>query len=151
MIIRNTVKVIICNNNKILLNKSKRHDGSIFYDLPGGGQHSHETLIECALRECKEETGYLVSVEKLSALGEEFNYTLPTTNRFYHRIIYFYKAKIVEKIDDGYHYDRFQLNSCWIDINELNAIDLEPRVIKEKLFEVITKDDFIDLGCYYKK
>ena len=53
------------NDNKIML--VKRRDVS-FWDLPGGRRDSNETIEDCAVREFREETGYIVEIE--SKVGE---------------------------------------------------------------------------------
>ncbi len=80
--IRNSAKAIIISNGKILVNKNLNTlgdmcyglpDGAIYYDLPGGGQHQYETLEEAVVRECLEESGYTVAVERLLAVYEEIS------------------------------------------------------------------------------
>lgn len=66
--IRSTAKAIITNKDKVLLNKCfDQHNGE-YYSLPGGGQHTYETLHEAVIRECFEETGYCVIPKRFVAL-----------------------------------------------------------------------------------
>ena len=44
MAIRCASKAIILENDAVLLNKCKRADGTVYYDLPGGGQKVYESL-----------------------------------------------------------------------------------------------------------
>lgn len=44
MSIRCASKAIILEKGSVLLNRCKRADGSIYYDLPGGGQKIYENL-----------------------------------------------------------------------------------------------------------
>lgn len=46
--------VVVCNNH-ILLIQRKHAPGKNAWALPGGHKHSHETFLECALRELREE------------------------------------------------------------------------------------------------
>jgi len=45
--------------------------GETYYDFPGGGQNQYETLEEAVRRECLEETGYTVVVDRLAGIFEE--------------------------------------------------------------------------------
>jgi len=50
-----TADVVVVCNNHILLIQRKHAPGKDAYALPGGHKHSHETFLECALRELREE------------------------------------------------------------------------------------------------
>ena len=54
-----------------ILNKCFDEDNGEYYSLPGGGQHTYETLHEAVIRECLEETGYCVIPNRFVALCEE--------------------------------------------------------------------------------
>lgn len=64
--------IIILNEfNEFLVGHSTGND---FYDLPKGHREPNESKIECAVRECKEETGIFFSVDELKEL-RLFKYT----------------------------------------------------------------------------
>ena len=71
MSIRSAAKAIIIKDDQILLNRCRHKDGSIYYDLPGGGQHKYESLEAAVLREVKEESGFDVTIRRFAALAEE--------------------------------------------------------------------------------
>lgn len=59
--------IIILNEcDEILMGHST---GNTFYDLPKGGMEEGETFLECALRECWEETGLDFSGFMMTELG----------------------------------------------------------------------------------
>lgn len=51
-----------------------RRKDSGLWALPGGGQDLGETPAKCAIRECKEETGYEVEVKRLLGVFSSSNY-----------------------------------------------------------------------------
>ena len=71
MSIRSGAKAIIIKDGRVLLNRCRHEDGTIYYDLPGGGQHPYESLEDAVRREVMEETGFEVSVLRFAALAEE--------------------------------------------------------------------------------
>ena len=71
MAIRSVAKAVILRDGRILLNRCHAQDRGDYYDLPGGGQQVYESLTEAAIRECLEETGYTVVVDRLLAVAEE--------------------------------------------------------------------------------
>lgn|SRR5574343_56316 len=58
--------IIFLKGDKILLGKVTNHS---HWDLPKGGLQKNETDIECAIRETKEEIGFVVKTNELIDLG----------------------------------------------------------------------------------
>lgn len=140
--IRNATKAIIVRDGKVLLNKCKGYHNELYYDLPGGGQQQYETMEEALIRECLEETGYLVKIVRFAALAEEIHDNTEIRQKYTdyaHRVFHIF---IVELVDGILHEPTeidFQQEECqWIDINEVPQIDLRPRQIKENFFEIIS-------------
>lgn len=59
------------NQDRLLL--IRRTDNG-FWALPGGCQNLGESPAECAIRECQEETGYLVQIDKLLGVWSSLRY-----------------------------------------------------------------------------
>jgi len=70
MQLKTLARTIVYNpeTNKVLLVKN---NGTSFWYAPGGGwEYDHETILECAKREVKEETGLEVEVQRLLYVQE---------------------------------------------------------------------------------
>ncbi|MEZ4180371.1 MAG: NUDIX domain-containing protein [Candidatus Doudnabacteria bacterium] len=65
---KTVVGVLVFKENKVLLGKRKKGDGSNEYAGPGGSLRFSETFEECAIRKVKEETGIDVKNVKIVAL-----------------------------------------------------------------------------------
>ena len=142
MAIRNATKAIIVRDGKVLLNKCKGYRGEIYYDMPGGGQRQYETMEEAVVRECLEETGYLVRVVRFAALAEEIYDSTEIRYKYFdysHRVHHIF---IVEFVDGILHEPTeidFQQEECqWVDIKEISQIDLRPRQVKENFVKIIS-------------
>ena len=66
------VGVCIIKENKILLGKRLNSHGQGTWAFPGGHLEFGETLVECALREVKEETGLIIGTIYRGPLTEDF-------------------------------------------------------------------------------
>jgi ADP-ribose pyrophosphatase YjhB (NUDIX family) len=71
MSVRSTVKAIILDKGKVLLNRCYDEPNGSYYSLPGGGRGEIRTLHDALVRECLEETGYTVEPLRFAALMEE--------------------------------------------------------------------------------
>ena len=144
MSIRSTAKAIIIDKDKILLNKCFDEYNGNYYSLPGGGQDTYETLPEAIVRECLEETGCNVMPVRFSALYEEICDN-PKTRELYpeyiHKIYHIFICKLRNEIKvNPTEIDDMQLNSEWIDIDNLNQVHLLPSFLNDNISEMINSE-----------
>ena len=76
-----TVATIVKHNDKYLLVEEHSH-GRLVYNQPAGHLEANETLIEAAVRETLEETGWTVQIDGVVGVAL---YTAPSNNVTYHR------------------------------------------------------------------
>ncbi|MEF3353861.1 NUDIX domain-containing protein [Paenibacillus sp. GYB006] len=109
MKLRNSTKAIIIEDNRVLVTKLHDENG-IFYLLPGGGQEPSEKLTDCLVRECIEETGYVIKVQEL--LRECFK------DKDIHRVEFIFKGNIVRETE-VMGMDKDQLGIEWIVLDNI--------------------------------
>lgn len=148
--IRSTVKAIITNNDKVLLNKCYDEYNGEYYSLPGGGQDTYETLHEALTRECLEETGYQVAPSKFVALCEEICEN-PKTRELYpeyvHKMYHIFLCELVDGIvKQPMEFDEMQIGSEWVDIEQLDRIRLLPNVLNNNIVQLIKSQAPMFLG-----
>lgn len=159
MAIRNAAKAIIVNNGKILVNRNRNTlgdmcyglpEGAVYYDLPGGGQNQYETLEEAVRRECLEETGYTVTVNRLAALYEEIS-----TNerfraeyaRYAHKIHFIFVCGITgEKANPPTEKDLDMLEAEWVDIGTIQDLPLYPEAVRTNMPLILESNNMLFLG-----
>jgi len=87
--------IIICSNliekdKKFLFVKQTKEIAKNFYDFPSGTLEDNETLIECAIREAKEETGLNVKPLKIVSILQ-----LPKATSGNNLVIIVFKSEII--------------------------------------------------------
>ncbi len=162
MAIRNAAKAIIVENGKILVNRNRNtlgdmcyglQNGDIYYDLPGGGQNQYETLEQAVKRECLEETGYTIEVERLAVIYEEISLNEAFRSRYpnYAHKVYF--VFICHPTDEPLHpiaeKDLDMDCSEWIDIPSMKDIPLYPQIINANLDTILKSTTPINLGSEF--
>jgi 8-oxo-dGTP pyrophosphatase MutT (NUDIX family) len=154
MAIRCASKALILNDKCVLLNRCRRENGSVYYDLPGGGQHIYETLEETLIREVKEETGYEVRVIRFAALAEEI-YTDADVRQAYpdytHRIFHIFVAELNSLGRELPTEKDFEMEeSVWIPIEEVTELpELCPSRLQPVMSQVLESESPIYLGTEY--
>ena len=132
---------ILIHNNKVLLQRLQDDD----YAIPGGHVSNMETSAEALKREFKEELHTDVVIDNLLAVGEVF---IPWENTPCHQVCFYYKVHLYDEnsipLNGAFHgFDeldnqRFDLDFCWIPLNELNnglkiyPLDLMPIILDGK-------------------
>lgn len=137
------VSAIILNKeeDKILLFKVKERN---FYLLPGGKVNEKETSINAIKRELKEELDFSDLSFELKAISEEF---VNDKNIFNQQINLIYKTIYKEEINNNIIVSK-EGDWCyfeWINIDELDNINVYPNNIKEILNSKSIKQIIIDL------
>lgn len=119
--IRNTTRAMIRRNGHVLLIKKEYEDGHVCYAFPGGGQEPGETLIEALNRECLEEIGTEVEVNKLLHVADYFKQSNSMQGKNKHLVEFFFDCAIPECYTprNGQRPDKHQVAVVWKDIEQL--------------------------------
>lgn len=136
--IRNSIKAIIINKNRILCTKNKDHQGE-FYLLPGGGQRPGESMKETLKRECKEEIGADIKVGDILYVREYIgkNHEFNEHDQNVHQIEYMFECELGDKklLKTAISPDQWQIGIQWINLDQFS----EYRFYPKKLTELIKK------------
>ncbi len=139
--LRILTRSVLVKDNEVLLVRNKNCD---FWYFPGGGwEYDNEDILECIVREVKEETGYLVTVDKMIA-AQEFHDSPEKV---------FFETFWLVKLDKNNKQTKAGLKKhrdldphgiveeCrWYDINQLDNLKLYPKPMKD-IKKVINKED----------
>jgi 8-oxo-dGTP pyrophosphatase MutT (NUDIX family) len=159
MAIRNAAKAIILHKGKILLNRNQNTFkdglwglplGAVMYDLPGGGQNQFETLEEAVVRECLEETGYVVKIDRLGGIFEEISaseeYRIKYKN-YAHKVHFIFVCSLTDKVAQSPTEKDFgAVELEWVDIDKLDEIILLPRAVHANLQRILDGNGIVYLG-----
>lgn len=137
------------DQNAILLVRNKNSD---FWHVPGGGwEYEKENILECAVREVKEETGLEVKIEKFLYLRE---YHDSPENIFFES---FWLASVKSNaILNKNHVDLDSNGSVeearWFAKEELLKLEVYPDIFKTTFWDnikdiVADEDRFIGVNC----
>ncbi len=156
MAIRCAAKAIIIEHEAVLLNRCKREDGCIYYDLPGGGQKLYESMEQTLLREVMEETGYEILVDRFVGLAEEINTNAELREKYpeyTHRILHIFAARLTgEKIDTPTEKDLHMEESVWVSLDEIdNLQETRPSCLKQLLRDIREDESARFYGTEYRE
>ena len=122
---------IVQHNNKMLFHKEKSHN---YYALMGGRIQTGESSVEALQREVYEEMGKMIDVLDLLYIIENF---FEGKNERYHEILFVYKMEFIDEKDR----EILDTIPCveqgktlqfeWIKVDELEKVDIRPKVIKK--------------------
>ncbi len=133
---------IVIKNEKALVIKSK-YGNEEFYLFPGGGIEKGETIVQAAIRETLEETGYLVKIAKPLYINEYIN-----LKKSSNRVVNIFFLARVKKFVGIKTNDKGKIkNMEWIPIKDLVKIDLKPESIKKRI-EKDWKNNFTESIIY---
>lgn len=134
---------VLLQNEKVLLQKI---ENDTCYAIPGGHVSLGETNKETLVREFKEEINVDINVGSLKWVGELF---FPWGEKSCHQICLFYNVSLTENAKiplngtflgtEDLEGKSFKLEFHWIDIKDIEKIELYPIEAKKYLAEGLTK------------
>ena len=154
MAIRCAAKALIVKDGRLLLNRCRRSDGEVYYDLPGGGQHPFESMEQAVHREVMEEAGLGIRIIRFAALAEEIH-TNEALQRKYpdyaHRMMHIFLAEPdgeepVQPVEKDWGMEE----SVWIPLNEVgNLPEVRSTAIQKSICEIVSSETPVYLGTEY--
>ena len=133
--IRVSAKALVYRDNEILAshyNKGERE----WYVIPGGGVNREETAIEGVVREVREETGYIIKVEKMVFVREFIPSRLDRqifTEGFHQLELYFVCSLADNEPLEPTDFDINQVGCQWLPLEQLHDFHLYPETLKESI------------------
>ncbi len=150
--IRIRIGVILVADNKILLVEHFKN-GRSYWLIPGGGLEYGETIVECAVRELKEETNLDISVSRFLFSSESI---APDGSK--HILHMFFLGKIIgdsiKRLRVGE--DPILKSAAFVDIDRLDKLEFYPpigHIVKSLLLEGIAEQNpssRMHLGNFWK-
>lgn len=137
--IRTTARAVIVRDQELLTIVYRSPEG-LFYVLPGGGQQRGESLSETVRRECLEELGTHVEIERLlyvrEFIPENHGFT-DDYSRDHHGIDFMFACRISDEYAPqlGNDPDPNQTGVAWLPIQHLEAFTFYPAALKSALMQ----------------
>jgi 8-oxo-dGTP diphosphatase len=130
------VRAVIIDQNRILLIKRIKKV-STYWVLPGGGLEQGETNEEAIIRECKEELGVDVFVEKYFDIVKTQYLEKDQENLFYFCKIIGGKVGTGNgpEFQEGDYYEGEHIPE-WLSMEEFKEKDIKPEEIKDKILNL---------------
>ena len=120
------VGIVIIEDNKVLLIKHGDKAGHVngVYGFPAGRFEKGESDKDCALRELKEETGFVSNKESLFKLPKEY---IATIKRKKGEITFLYKLFLCTKYTGKLTKSK-EAEPEWVFISEVKNLELLPNI-----------------------
>jgi len=150
MSIRNSVKAIIIQGDKILLTKNEDATG-IFYLLPGGGQKKFEDIHGALRRECFEEISCDIVIHDIRFVRDYIGrmHEFSEWDSDSHQVEYMFECSLAEGSlpHNGDSPDSMQTDVDWVSLSLLKQIRIYPSVLSHVIHKDGTFEDKVYLGA----
>jgi 8-oxo-dGTP diphosphatase len=137
--IRNAARAVIIRNEHLLLLRKEGGDRPERYALPGGGQDTGETLQQALVRECREEIGTTVSIERLLFVADFFKPRDSAPPSIRHVLELMFQCSVPGDYipTSGHHPDKHQTGVVWMPLGELDRIQLFPASLARHIIDAL--------------
>jgi len=112
-----TASVILIQEGKILMVQEGKKQSENLWNFPGGRFEKHESVFDCAIRECKEETGITAELTSILGMYKYISYGK------WDMIRYVFLAKEISRQDDFWHHEIKAHR--WVSLAEIDAFKEE--------------------------
>lgn len=111
------------SQNEVLL---IHNNGSKKWEIPGGGLEIGEDLVECAIREVKEETGFDVIADSEAPAYIKKDLSVGSEDNYEHGLIFYYTGKLKSEKKGKQHFAKGEkiLDVQFFPIDELKDVDV---------------------------
>jgi 8-oxo-dGTP diphosphatase len=147
--IRNSAKAIIVRDSHLLVIVHADVEDA-WYSLPGGGQHSGESLANAVKRECLEELGVPVQVGALRYVRDYIsaNHEFSAEDPDVHHVELMFECTLLADLASAQptHPDNDQLGLAWLPLTELPSLRFYPALLRTLLPRGPGQDSPVYLG-----
>lgn len=129
---RPSAKAVVVDRGRVLVTRNRTPgDDDDWYCLPGGGQHTGETVIDALRREVEEETGLLIEPVRLLWVRELIVALRPELpfNPEEHVIEFMFESRIIGGDGDPRETDVHQVGVEWMTGDQLGAVRFYPEAL----------------------
>ncbi len=133
--IRVSAKALVYRDNEVLASYYKKGERD-WYVIPGGGVNREETAVEGVVREVREETGYIIQVEKMVFVREFIPSRLGHhvfTEGFHQLELFFVCSLLHDEPLDPSEQDINQVGCQWLPLKHLHDYHVYPESLKENI------------------
>jgi 8-oxo-dGTP pyrophosphatase MutT (NUDIX family) len=134
--IRTAARAVIICNGRLLATKMRDQSG-VYYILPGGGQRPGETLPDAVRRECREECGIDIIVERLLFVREYIgkHHHFSRRHADFHQLEHVFLCRLPDPLQvcPGQETDNRQVGVNWLALENIQGIRFYPESLKPHL------------------